>query len=93
MNKINWKRLNIAFWTEIVLSYFLPFKFIDNFQYEVGFPISFLTLYDTATGIGSSPFTSMYLNPLAFLVNGILIYLLISFTIKMYHKIKQKYSK
>lgn len=50
MKTINWKLLNLSFWLEIGLSYVLPFKTTDNFQYEIGFPIPFLSIYDTAIG-------------------------------------------
>jgi len=86
VRKINWKILNLAFWIEIVLSYFLPFKVLDNFQYQVGFPIPFISVYDTVIEI--NPFMSMLLNPLALLFNGIIIYLIISLAIKAYSKFK-----
>ena len=88
MRKINWKILNLAFWIEIVLSYVLPFKIIDNFQYKVGFPIPFISIYDT--DIGVTPLMSMQLNPLALLLNGIIIYLIISLSMKAYRKFKSQ---
>ncbi len=76
MKKIDWKRFNLACWLEIILSYFLPFKVTDAFQYQIGFPSPFLSVY--ATQPGTSPFTSMHLNPLGFLFDAIVIYLVIS---------------
>lgn len=86
MRRINWKILNLAFWIEIVLSYLLPFKIIDNFQYKIGFPIPFISIYDTEIRV--TPMMSMKLNPLALLLNGIIIYLIISLSIKTYRKSK-----
>lgn len=86
MEKINWKILNAAFWIEIVLSYLLPFKVTDAFQYQVGFPIPFITLYDAK--LNTNLFTSMHLNPISLLVDGIVIYVIISFCIKAYHNFK-----
>ncbi len=84
MRKINWKILNLSFWIEIVLSYILPFISIDNFQYKVGFPLPFLSVYDTEIRI--NPLMSMSLNPLPLLFNVVVIYLIISLAIKTYRK-------
>ena len=86
MKKINWKTLNLAFWIEIILSYVLPFKVIDNFQYKIGFPIPFITVYNTEISI--TPLMSMHLNPLGLLLNGLIIYWIISVCVKAYQKIK-----
>ena len=83
--KMNWKILNLAFWVEIILSYLLPFKVTDNFQYRVGIPIPFISVY--AAGLSTSPFMSMHFNPLGLLFNGIIIYLLIILCTKGYQKI------
>lgn len=88
MKTINWKLLNLSFWLEIGLSYVLPFKTTDNFQYEIGFPIPFLSIHDTAIGV--NPLMSMGLNPLSLLLNGIIIYLILSFSTKIYQKLKHK---
>lgn len=88
MKNINWKILNSALWTEVILVYFLPFKVKENFEYQAGFPISFISVYDTK--IGKNPFMSMYLNPIGLLLDVILIYLLISACIKAYQKFKHK---
>ena len=88
MKNINWKILNLAFWIEIVLSYLLPFKIIDNFQYKVGFPIPFITIYDTAIRV--TPLMSMQLNPLGLLLNAMIIYFIISLPIKAYCKFKSQ---
>ena len=75
MEKVNWKILNAALWFEIVLAYFLPFEVTNDFQYQIGFPMSFLAVYDTK--IGKSPFDSMHVNPIGFLIDVLIIYLVI----------------
>ena len=90
VKKINWKILNLAFWVEVVLSYVLPFKVIDN-QYRVGFPIPFITVHDSAIGV--NPLMSMYLNPIGLLSNGIIIYIIILSAVRMHHTIKSNYTK
>jgi hypothetical protein len=70
VKKINWKILNFAFWIEVILSYVLPFKVVDNFQYNVGFPIPFISVYDTKISV--NPLMSMYFNPLGLFLNGII---------------------
>ncbi|MEA4988135.1 MAG: hypothetical protein VB095_08750 [Anaerovorax sp.] len=91
MKKINWKILNSAFWIEIILSYLLPFKVVDNFQYKIGCPITFISVYDTE--IGANPLMSMHLNPLGLLLNGVIIYLIISVAVNAYHKFKYNQTK
>lgn len=84
MKKINWKILNTALWIEVVATYLLPFKGVDNFQYKAGFPIPFISVYDTAIGV--NPLMSMHLNPIALFANAIILYLIISFCVKEYQK-------
>ncbi len=83
---MNLKILNSAFWIEIIISYLLPFKITENSQYQVGVPIPFISV--NASGFGISPFMSMHLNPIGLLINGIIIYLLIIFCMKVYQKIR-----
>lgn len=87
MKKINWKIINLAFWIEIGLSYVLPFTVRGSSQYEVGFPLSFLSIH--SGNIGVNPLMSMHLNPLALLVDGIIIYLIIGLVVKIYGKLKK----
>lgn len=91
MKKINWKIINFALWAEVLLSYLLPFKVIDGFQYQVGFPIPFISIYNTA--FKANPFMSMHLNPLAFLVDGFILYFIILAGVKVYDKFKGKRAK
>ncbi|NBH70802.1 hypothetical protein D3Z51_01920 [Clostridiaceae bacterium] len=86
MKKFSWKILNWALWTEILLSYFLPFWVTDNFRYQVGFPMPFLSAYDT--GVCKSPFLSMHLNPLGLLLDIAVIYLAILACVKAFQKRK-----
>lgn len=91
MKKPNWKIVNIALWTEVILSYVLPFQTVDNFQYRIGFPIPFLSIYQT--GLEITPLLSMHLNPFAFLANAIILYFVIAMSFNIYHKIKKKRSQ
>lgn len=87
MKKINWKIFNYAFWIEIILSCLLPFSVQGNSQYNVGFPILFLTIHKGSVGV--NPLMSMQLNPLALLIDGIIIYFMIGFGVKVYSKLKK----
>lgn len=89
MKKINWKILNLAFWTEIILSYVLPFSTADQFQYTVGFPMPFLTVYSGKINV--NPMLSTHLNLLGLLLNAVLLYLLFSLALSLYGRIKTKY--
>ncbi len=91
MKKINWKVLNAALWTEVVLSYILPFRAVNGFQYEAGFPIPFLSVYNTA--IKGSPLMSMNLSFGGFLLNGAIIYCILLLAIKTYQKFKSEKAK
>ena len=87
MKKINWKMLNVALWIEMILSYVLPFKVVDNFQYKVGFPIPYISVYDTKIGI--NPLVSMQLDPLSLLLNVLIIYIVISVCLNTLNSFKQ----
>ena len=86
MKNIDWKILNAALWIEVALSYVLPFRVIDGFQYKAGFPTPFLSIYNTEMNV--SPLMSMNFNFLGFVFNGIVIYLILSFTVRLYRKRK-----
>lgn len=88
MKKINWKILNLAFWIEIILAYLLPFKVVDGFQYKVGFPITFIAVYEKSLAV--NPFMSMLFNPGGLVLNAFIIYFIIFYVIKGYKKIKHK---
>ncbi len=91
MEKINWKILNSAFWIEIILSYILPFRVVNHFQHKIGWPIQFISVYDSKPIL--SPLMSMSLNPLRLLLNGVIIYLVISVAVKAYSKLKYHETK
>lgn len=91
MKKIKWKIFNVAFWIEVLLSYVLHFKVLDNFEYKIGFPIPFISIYNTKIGI--NPFISMSLNPLGFFLNGFIIYFIIMFIVKLCYKTKHNTAK
>lgn len=91
MRKINWKIFNLALWIEIALSLLLPFKVTDGFRYQIGFPTPFISVY--AAGFGINPLMSMHLNPLGFVFDGIIIYLIISACIKAYQKFRCRHTE
>lgn len=86
MKKIHWKMVNAAFWIEMALSYFLPFEVTNHFQYQVGFPVAFLTVYDTK--LGKNPFLSMHVNPLGLLLDVLVIYWIVFACVKAYRGFK-----
>ncbi len=86
--KVNWKILCIAFCCELVLSYILPFRAYGGFKFGVGFPVTFLTMYNKP--LNTSLLNSMHLNPLALLLNIVFIYVLIQLVIKVVNTIKNK---
>ncbi|MCM1251441.1 MAG: hypothetical protein NC321_01350 [Clostridium sp.] len=88
MQKVNWKIVNLSFWIEVILSYLLPFKVMDNFRYQVGFPIPYLSVYDETPGV--NPFMSMHFNPLSLLFNVIIIYMMVIVCIKAYRRISRR---
>lgn len=88
MKKINWKFFNIALWSELILAYLLPFKKINEFHSQIGFPFPFISVYDTALGV--NPFSSMYLNPAIFLLDGMIVYLIISYAVIVFTHIRKK---
>lgn len=88
--EIHWKTLNLAFWIEIILSYFLPFERTDHFQYPVGFPAPFLFVRDG--GLHGSPFMSMAVNPLGLLFDVMILYWLIGFCVKVYQRIRHSHT-
>ena len=84
MRNFNWKILNAALWIEVLLTYLLPFQVTDDFQYQAGFPMSFITVYDTKIGV--NPFMSMHLNPMGLLFDVIVIHLILLGCIRLYQK-------
>lgn len=88
--KINWKLLDSAFWLEVILSYFLPFRISGTSQYQIGFPLPFISVYTAEFRI--SPFLSMHVNPINLLLNGMILYLAILFFVKMYQKVRYQKS-
>ena len=83
MKKINWKLFNMALWIELVLAYLLPFNEIDEFEAQVGYPIPFLSVYNTTRSV--SPFSSMLFYPLLLVVDGIIIYYALVICMKLYN--------
>ncbi|ONI44676.1 hypothetical protein AN641_06180 [Candidatus Epulonipiscioides gigas] len=88
MKKINWKILNLVLWGQVIISFFLPFKNIDNFEYQIGAPIPYLSIY--AAELGIAPINSIYINPFSFILNGLIAYYLIILLIKLCKETKVK---
>lgn len=88
MKKINWKLMNISAWTAIILAYVLPFKVVSESQNRVGFPIFFISVYDAPMNV--NPLMSMHLNPVAFIANVVIFYVIMVAGIKVYHSILKK---
>ena len=88
MKKINWNLFHSALWIEIVLSYFFFFFLTNDFQYQAGFPMSFLSVFDTKWG--RSLFFSMLLNPLVLLLDVFVIYLILLGCVNVYQKLRKK---
>lgn len=82
--KPNGKILNAALWLELALAYFLPFRSTDHFQYRMGFPAPFLSVYDAA--LGKSPFLSTHFNPIGLLLDVLVIYFILSACVKAYKR-------
>lgn len=80
LNKIDWKIFNISLWIELLLAYILPYKNVDDFEFQVGFPLNFLSVYNSK--LGTSPLNSMYVNPFIFLINCFIIYFVLIFLTK-----------
>ncbi|MDE6847699.1 MAG: hypothetical protein K2J99_18275 [Lachnospiraceae bacterium] len=91
VQQINWKALNFSVYFEILASYFLPFKIVDDYKYQVGFPFPFLTVYDKPI-IHANPFLSMHLNELSLAINLVIIYFVAILLLKLYKKVKIKKS-
>ena len=89
MKIINWKVLNFAVYFELLLLYFLPFKIVNEYKYQVGFPFPFLTLYYKRI-IQFNPYLSMNLNYLSLLLNLVVIYFVTVSIIKLYKKIRNR---
>lgn len=87
LKKINWKILNFAFYFEIIMLYFLPFKVVDEYKYKIGFPFPFITIYEKPI-IHVNPYLSIHLNQLSLILNLVIIYFVTALLIKFYRKIK-----
>lgn len=82
IKKINWKALNFAVYFEILTSYFLPFKIIDEYKYQVGFPFLFLTVYDKPI-IHANLFSSIHINEFRLAINLVIIYFVTILLLKL----------
>ena len=73
LRSLNGTALSLAFFMEILLSYFLPFSDKGN-QLGVGFPYSYLYIQKQGV-LHSSPFLSVALNPVRLILNLLLKFL------------------
>ncbi|WP_124066034.1 hypothetical protein [Clostridium sp. E02] len=87
MKATNWKILNFSFYFEILMSYFLPFKIVDEYKYKIGFPFPIITIYEKPI-IHVNPCLSMQLNVLSLIVDLVIISFVTALLIKLYRKIK-----
>jgi len=69
--------LSLAFFLEILLSYFMPFSDKGN-QLEIGFPYTYFYIQKQGS-LDFSPFFSTALNPLRLILNLFFLYLLLKF--------------
>ncbi len=89
IKKINWKALNFSVYFEILIAYFLPFRIIDEYKYQVGFPFPFLTVYDKPI-IHVNPFLTMHLNTFKLAINLVIIYFVTILLLRLFKKIKRR---
>ena len=69
--------LSLAFFLEMLLSYFMPFSDKGN-QIGIGFPYTYLYIQKQGS-LDFSPFFSTGLNPLRLILNLFFLYLLLKF--------------
>ncbi len=86
LRKIDFKILNLAVWSTLLIAYFSPIRYIRLVEVGMGFPFEFITTYDISQGI--DPLDSMEIHWGYFLLNIILIYFLIYYINKFYKHIQ-----
>ena len=77
LRSLNGTALSLAFFLEILLSYFMPFSDKGN-QIGIGFPYTYLYIQKQGS-LNFSPFFSTALNPLRLILNLFFLYLLLKF--------------
>ena len=87
MKKINLNTLNISAWLIVISTYLLPFREYDGFETSIGYPIPFISVDDVPNG--SAPFSSMYVNVLALLLNVVIVYIIFSVNTVIWKKYKK----
>ena len=80
--------LSLAFFLEILLSYFMPFSDKGN-QLGIGFPYTYLYIQKQGA-LHSSPFLSAGMNPLRLILNLFFLCLLIKFLSWSFKELKRK---
>ncbi len=86
IKQINWKVLNFSVYFEILISYFMPFK-VDEYEYQVGFPLPFLTVYDKPI-IHANLFSTIHINGFRLAINLLIVYFVTILLLKRYNKVK-----
>ncbi|WFR59872.1 hypothetical protein QA584_12565 [Anaerocolumna sp. AGMB13025] len=89
-NKLNLRRLNLSAWLMVLFTYLLPYRYADGFETTFGYPIPYITIHDIP--IERTPFMSMNINVLAFLINIFIIYIIISLATKLWKRLSKKIS-
>ncbi|MCT4544517.1 MAG: hypothetical protein N4A63_13300 [Vallitalea sp.] len=84
--KFSKKILNYAAWITLLLTYLLPYQSTDGFATGFGYPISFLTVYDTK--INRSLINTININILSFIADIGAIYIVIYLAYKISVKVK-----
>lgn len=78
------KILNWSVWIVIISTYILPYQTTDGFATRFGYPLTYLTVYKTDIHI--SLLMSNLLNPLTFVIDVLIVYLITNF---LYNKFKK----
>ncbi|MGF7127797.1 hypothetical protein J2T56_002528 [Natronobacillus azotifigens] len=86
--RINWFQMNLSAWLVIIISYIIPFNFLEDGSATVGFPLPFLTIYIRNWSNDFSTFFN--LNIAALFLDIIIVYLIITLIDKLYKKYRKR---
>lgn len=82
LKKIDFRVLNVAAWSTLLLAYFSQIRYIRLVEIGMGFPFEFITLYDISQGI--DPIDTMKVHWGYFILNIVVIYISIYCINKLY---------
>ncbi len=88
MKKLNLKRLNFAAWLTLFVTYLMPYRFTDGFETSYGYPIPFVSIYNSP--LRKTPFYSMSVNLLAVIIDVLILYLILSIVMRIWNKLRRK---